>query len=422
MANIKKIIVLIVLLSVYVKDCMSQENKVFYEAPDITTVIFNSEREVRSLPIISLGSGEKLELQFDEIEGNTRTLMYSFTHYSATWQPSDIIEMEYVRGLNKIYDVEKSQLSFNTTTDYVHYDMVIDTEPIRISGNYVVRVYDANDEQLLISRPFLVTEDLVGINSRIERKGSVGQATHNVSFSVVHPSLKINTPAVEVKIAVWQNMRMPEAIYTSSPTFLRNNEMVFDDDNLFSFEASNECRWIDNRSLKYARYSTASIDYYEPYYHFTLYSDDTPKGYYYQEDFNGFRHIEANDIYDDPKFAADYNMVHFTLPRQQNDVDVYVYGDLTNWTLDDRNIMDYDDLNHCYTLTLRVKQGLHNYQYMSVSKGTKKPQLSIIENSFPETENNYYIAVYYRSYSDTYDRLVGIKRHNSLKTLNSFIH
>lgn len=43
------------------------------------------------------------------------------------------------------------------------------------------------------------------------------------------------------------------------------------------------------------------------------------------------------------------------------------------------------------------------------------------EGCHGETENDYYVAVYARRPGQTYDHLVAIKRHNTLKTRNEFI-
>lgn len=404
------------------KNANAQVSRAFFDADGIQTVLFYPQKDMMSVPVVTLGADEALSLQFDELYGNTRTLMYQFEHCDADWQKSNIIELDFISGFNKFYEAETSRLSFNTTTDYVHYDMLIPTAELRISGNYILRVFDATDEQLLISRPFMVCENTVGVTSRVVYDGRPGDAWQRLSFSVQHPAVKVSSASAEIKINVWQNMRMSEARQESVPTFVRNNELVYENTDQLTFEAANEGRWLDNRSLKYTMTGSAGISFHDPFYHYTLAPDGTPAGYYYHEDFNGFRYIEARDIHDDPRIAADYTLVHFTLPRPTDDADIYVYGELTNWQLAQSNKMAYDAGLQQYTLTLQLKQGLHNYQYMAVPHASHEPQLTLIENSFPETENDYYIAVYYRSYSDTYDRLIGFKRHNSIKTINSFVH
>lgn len=381
---------------------------------------------------VSIDKEQNIIVAFDELDGNSRTLYVSFVHCNANWNVSDLMEVEFVEGFNKIYDLETARLSFNTTVDYVHYDIVVPTDVLKVSGNYMLKVFDASSDELLLSEGFMVCENIVGIKSRITRhtgnaplltaSRQTDLSTQSVSLAVMHPQLNINNYGEELKVVCWQNNRFDLHRCITTPTFIRSDEVVYEGVDALSFEAGNEFRWLDTRNLKYAPANVASIDFHEPYYHFTLYPDGMPAGYSYFEDFNGGQYIEARYIHDDAAIAADYQLVHFTLPSPVDDADVYVFGALTGYMLGERNRMIYEPTLKAYTATLWVKQGLHNYQYVAMPRHIPGYVTSApYENSFAETENDYYIAVYYRSYTDTYDRLVGFKRHNSLSTPNAFI-
>jgi hypothetical protein len=60
-----------------------------------------------------------------------------------------------------------------------------------------------------------------------------------------------------------------------------------------------------------------------------------------------------------------------------------------------------------YELSMLLKQGYYNYQYVYVPQGAKTADATNIEGSFWETGNEYQIFVYYSDYSARYDRLVG---------------
>lgn len=373
-----------------------------------------------------------LSVSFDELDGNARSLYVSFFHCDKHWRQSDLMEVEYVEGFNKVYNLETSRFSFNTTVDYVHYDIVIPTDVLKLSGNYIVKVFDASSDELLYATAFMICENVVGVKSRLVRRDGVEPESLNrrqtdlsaqeLSISVVHPHLDVNNYPEELAVVCWQNHRFDTFRSVSAPTFIRADEVIYEGVEALSFEAGNEYRWLDTRNLKYAPANVSSIDFFDPFYHITLYPDEMPKGYSYFEDFNGGQYIEARYIHDDAAIAADYQLVHFTLPSAVNDADVYLFGELTGYTLTERNRLTYQSDLKAYTATLWVKQGLHNYQYVAVSHHVAGyVTSSFYENSFAATENDYYIAVYYRSYGDTYDRLVGFKRHNSLSSPNSFI-
>ncbi|NJK94628.1 MAG: hypothetical protein HC905_06630 [Bacteroidales bacterium] len=57
-----------------------------------------------------------------------------------------------------------------------------------------------------------------------------------------------------------------------------------------------------------------------------------------------------------------------------------------------------------------LKQGYYDYQYVFIPKSTGTFDESEIEGSFSETENSYFIFVYYKGFGERYDRLIGYKR------------
>jgi hypothetical protein len=62
-----------------------------------------------------------------------------------------------------------------------------------------------------------------------------------------------------------------------------------------------------------------------------------------------------------------------------------------------------------YELTLLLKQGYYNYQYVYVPQGATSADHTNIEGSFWQTENDYLLFVYYSDFSARYDRLVGFR-------------
>ena len=56
-----------------------------------------------------------------------------------------------------------------------------------------------------------------------------------------------------------------------------------------------------------------------------------------------------------------------------------------------------------------LKQGYYNYSYLLVDK--KDPsQRTELEGNYWETENTYTILVYYKSFSDQSDQLIGVAK------------
>ena len=68
-------------------------------------------------PIYMMGSDDLLLVNFDYLGYDVHYLRYSVTHCNADWQPSQLVESEYVSGFNyaDIDDYEQSEAT------YVHY-------------------------------------------------------------------------------------------------------------------------------------------------------------------------------------------------------------------------------------------------------------------------------------------------------------
>lgn len=403
-----------------------------YRAPGVATVELRHEGaadrtqgRVPSCVVCHMRRPEVLTLDFDILEGRSESLYYSFTHCDARWEPSDLMEMEYVDGLNKIYGQDESRPSLNTTIPFMHYTLAIDTSPLRKSGNYMVEVRDATDDRLVVREPLWVSEDLCGIGSRVEKLG----ASQEVSLSVRWAGHGLSSPETQLSVCAWQNKRLDDIRHATSPTFVRPDEIVYHKPAEFRFCGGAEWRWLDTRSIRQLGFSDARVEFVSGVYHYTAAADAPANDYSYREDFDGGQWIETRDRRDDDaQVTADYAFAHFTfLPEDLSLLsshDIHVIGDATGWEPTAANRMAPDEGDMSLHGQALVKQGLHNYLYVARPKRRKSqaPQMTATEGCFGETENDYYIAVYVRRPGDTYDRLAAVKTHNTMKTVNEFIN
>jgi len=77
--------------------------------------------------------------------------------------------------------------------------------------------------------------------------------------------------------------------------------------------------------------------------------------------------------------------------------------------------MTYDYDSGAYQKSIYLKQGYYNYAFALLESGANAPDLTYIEGSHWQTENNYMIYVYYHDIEKNYDRLIGFKILNSSK-------
>ena len=112
---------------------------------------------------------------------------------------------------------------------------------------------------------------------------------------------------------------------------------------------------------------------------------------------------------------TDYGLVLFALDKNVPfyDADVYLFGKLTDWKIQEKFKMAYSEKLEVYAVDVLLKQGYYNYNYAIVKKGTSKADLKELEGNWFETENEYTILVYYRPFGARYDQLVGAITINS---------
>ncbi len=383
------------------------------------------EVSVPSCVVCHLGQPETLTLDFDIIGGDTESLYYTFSHYDARWEPSDLMEMEYVDGINKVYGAETSRLSFNTTVAYIHYSVTISTEPLIASGNFIIEIHDATDDHLILCEPMWMTEDACGLGVRVDKESE----TQEMDIAVRWPSHGLQQPETQLTVCAWQNKRIDDMRYAEGLTFVRPDEITYQHLNEFRFCGGREWRWLDTRSIRQLGISDSRIDFIGDTYHYTQAPDERAKAYSYREDFDGGQWIETRDRKDDDAaVVADYAMAHFSFipddPTTLTSNDFYIIGDATGWQPSATNHLEPDGATMSVNGQQLVKQGLHNYLYVSRPKKRKRqaPQMIDTEGCYGITENDYHIAVYARRPGETYDHLVAFKTHNTLKSLNEFIN
>ncbi len=393
----------------------------------IRTVQLYKEGWNLSYPMIKLKSNERLVLSFDLLDDQAETFYYTFIHCDKDWKRSDIFRNDYIDGYAE-NPVEDYSASFNTTVGYYHYDLTYPNDRInlKISGNYALVVYpvDKPENPAFIQR-FIVTEDAVQINVTAHRpQMTKDNNTHQqVDFNVNYGSLSINDPYRNIYAFILQNGRWDNARLNLKPDFYGNNELKYNslsDKNIFL--GGNEFRYFDIKSIRYQTEYVQKIDFANPYYNVYLYPSENRefKPYFYWQDFNGKYYIAFQEG-KKPEIDADYVNVYFTLPSRQliPGGNMYVSGNLNNWSFDHNNVMVYNSERGEYECTMLLKQGWYNFVYLFLEEGSKDGTSTLFEGSHYETENDYTVLIYYRNPRERYDRLIGAVTANTLNRLSN---
>ncbi|MEO1624637.1 MAG: DUF5103 domain-containing protein [Bacteroidota bacterium] len=442
------------LLSCLVVTAMAQDDRIRYMDhtynDNIKSIQFGLRGVALSQPIIGLNTNTRLQLEFDDLGEIERNYNYRVILCDADWTPSSISELEYVEGFNG-ERIREFDYSINTRVEYTHYSLTLPNNELqlRYSGNYLLLIYEDNDDQTpILSRRFMVVEPLFNISSAVVRtiRADKIQTHHEIDFSVLHKNFVIDNPPLEVKVVILQNNDWGNAITGLAPLYDRAERLVYDFQDRIVFPAGKEFRFLDLRNLRFKNGWIKSIEQYNDGYEVVLNTDKKrdDKTHSTFNDINGKfvienldenasrRRVETQFIgntdsiqtttffeYDPTNpinaLRADYANVRFSLrsPFEIDDQDVYLFGAITDWQLKEEFKMEYNDLDRQYQCETVLKQGYYDYVYVTTPKGEMTHSVEEIEGNSHETENDYTILVYYRPFGARYDRLLAVQTFNS---------
>lgn len=366
-----------------------------------------------SYPVIHLGTNDRITISFDQLtEGSFARLRYKIFLCNADWSKNDeLLETEYLDGFND-NQITSYTSSVNTSIPYIHYDISIPNEDVapKLAGNYVVEIYDEDDieQKTLLTACFSISDNQVQIAPQVSSITNIDSNNehHQLSFDL---SYKMNLRDVkeDLKVFVRQNNRLDNERKGLKPSHIMPAKLRYSNNNNLIFEAGNEYYRFDMSSRRHNGKNVAHIEYKNPYYHMYIVPNrvNIHGTYSYDQDQNG-RVIYRSTDSDNVENEGDYFYTHFSLRTDEKlPNDIYINGAFTNNSFSDLYKMKYDEENSEYVLTLLLKQGIYNYQYLSpTNKGYSS---KLLNGNYYETENEYSIYVYYRPIGQKYDSLVG---------------
>ena len=391
---------------------------------DTSPIIFDSN--VRSLkvsllnnmyipPIYVMGSDDPLLIQFDYLGYDVHYLRYSVTHCNADWQPSQLVESEYVIGFNYADIVDYAQ-SEATYVHYYNYQFILPNPDMEllVSGNYLLTVYEQDDpSDILFQTRFSVCEGTVGVYPQVTSRTDIeyNNRFQQVSFDIRYKPNQIKDPYTEFTCVVSQNSRTDNTVTVKRPMMVSVDQATFDHNRDLIFPAGNEFRRFETVNAHNINMGVYAIRYYEPMYHAML-SLDEPRNevqYLYDKTQYGRFTIRNAEAYGENALQADYMITHFTLDTggKLNGGNIWLYGEFNEGYPASQAMMKYDSSEGLYTADLLLKQGAYNYMYLWVPDGTTVGQTGKIEGDHYETVNEYLVKVYDRPLGERYDRLVG---------------
>jgi hypothetical protein len=404
-------------LNVFAQDSL-YNNTVFVN--DINTVILQKNVSIYDpIAIIQLGSAEQLKLSFDQLKPTNEFYNYSVVHCNHSWEPSDLQPMDYVSG-NLMGEITDFKFSTNTYVKYTHYNLLFPNDEMQVtkSGNYILKVFrNFNEDEVVLTRRFMVvdTRTKLSCNVKSATPSEFRFSHQEVDFEVNYDGYNIPNPFLDVNVTILQNNSWNNAIYKMKPLFVNGNKLTFNYEDKNLFPGTNEFRFFDIRSLRFFS-NRVRKKYFDSLQNVVLQPDELRSHLTYVRwiDFNGkrvIRNADGVDIVED----GDYAMIHFYLKSKDKSHlgDMYIYGELSDWQLQDKFKMKYWEDYEMYSCSVMLKQSFYDYHYvMRDSKGDI--EYSFTEGNHQETENDYTILVYHKNVFYGYDELIGTMNYNTI--------
>jgi len=370
-----------------------------------------------SPPIIELNSSQRLQLEFDDLDGDIKSYYYTFVHCDADWQPSDINTFDYLKGFQQDF-VTNYTTSSLTQQSYTHYSITLPNKNMQmtITGNYLLKVYiNNNPDSLIITRRFMVYEKDLSIHARETRGiGSDLYTKQEILFTINTSRYRVEDPFQAMKVFILQNGRWDNCISGLQPQFVTDTALQYLSDFGNSFDGGNQFRNVDMTSF---RLISENIQRFVPNHDYTEIEmhPDKPRGreaYIFQNDIDG-QYLILNKDEDSTNSATtgDYALVHFLLKIDTACTagNIYIFGQLSDWQCKKQYMMHYVDSLKEYVADLYLKQGYYDYQYAYLADHSKVADVTPIEGNHSETENKYTIYVYNRPNGIYYDQLIGVQ-------------
>ena len=402
-------------------------NSIIAQAPD--SIYVNNIKSVRlynvgnelSLPVINLNSGNQAELHFDDMDADVKYYYYTYQLCNSDWTPVDLSQFDYIKGFTQLR-ISNYHFSSIALTRYTHYQAVIPDAscyPTR-SGNYILKVFlNGDTSQLVFTKRFMVVDNKASILARVIQPYApdLFQTHQRLQFTVAFQGLDVFNAGQQIKVVILQNYRWDNALKNFPPTFIRGTTLEYNSENIGVFPGGKEWRWLDITDFHLQSDKVLKADYNRLSTEIYLRPDGQrdAQRYIYYRDYDGM-YVSSTIRGLNPLWESDYANVHFSFVPLNGvpyaNKDVYLFGQLTNYNYADSLKMIFNPGKGLYETHLFLKQGYYDYTYIGVDKNNPANR-SEMDGNYYETENLYTILVYYKSFTDRSDELIGVATFDS---------
>jgi len=359
-----------------------------------------------AIPYIRLNSKEQLILRFDEITTDPKTFGIRFSRYDREWNEDGQVPTQISDG--QLEDlIELGIRSDNEFPEYFQseYEFPNSRIKFRLSGNWLVEVFDYYNGEVVFSLPFLITEQMGSLENSYETLNEFNQVSRYQHQHFVWYSFSENLQLPEYNVSVYaiQDGRFTSQKGLAITDFTSRSEgrIRFHHDRNDLFAANYDHQKLDLTKLKENDHIRFVEERGEKPALVSLY-DDNP----------AFEQTDSYLLYNRPsnnRFDRYIETEFSFIPNweTQTSEKIFVTGLFSQNALYPNMELKWNPVEKRFTTRALLKQGMYSYSYEVVRNGRIVKHLA--QNSLGRTIRTYSILVYYKDPARFIDRLVYIK-------------
>ena len=392
------------LLLVMFMTFVAQAQHIVVNNPDIGHVEVAVNGDVSRLPILVLGSGDRLTISFDDLTPEYRRYTWNVEHCDLSWQPTEgLFESEALANAPQNEPIESYEQSSLTATLFTHYAFHLGGTgsnavcPL-VSGNYRVSVFSEEDkENPAFTIGFMVVENSaqLAVQATADTDIDYRRSHQQLNVTADVSSLRLINPSVETHLICVQNRSQFYTVKAPAPTYQLGNQLKWEHCRSLIFPAGNEYRKFEMPSTRIPGMHVDRIRFNDEVYTADLIAELPRRDYYYDEDQNG-RSIIYTETSDNADTEADYVLTHFTLEAHNMETHPTIFVD-GRWANGNAPyMMQYNPATDCYETDILLKQGYYSYRYLAIEEAEGRAVVYNVDGDYYQTENEYTLYLYYR--------------------------
>lgn len=360
-----------------------------------------------SPPFIELNSNDKLQLRFDYLDFSSKQFVVTFSHHNIDWSVSSLAPGEITDGLRRIY-LDSGRPNDGKRPLYRNYSAVFPNDQFSFlkSGNYMIRVEDADTGFLVMALPFFIYENEGNIKSSVEFLPSPRRDLRSLHRPVNNYTIPgfVEQPLFNLSFRITQNRFWSRSKIPSETDFSAPESVTFEMEPANAFTADYYFYTLSTKNISLE--NSRVLDFFP---------EDVPPRVVLRDDVVNTAHFTNQNtpfsLFGLPETDIDagYMELVFSLAAENipgDDPQIYLVGDFTGWAIQSENRLIYNAETERWQTTATVKEGTYKYKYVLMdSKGVND---LFYDPLFERTKQEYQVFVYVQDKNQFYDRLLQV--------------